>query len=154
MLFFINEDMPLYETLTYFFYMAVSNTFLPLPTPPAVIAAGVLMGPFLAAILGGFANCIGATFDYWVGTKIPRSDHDRYKKIEPYLGKFRGKAFYTIVIAGFTPFVFDPIRIAAGHVRYDLKRYWLAVFMGRAPRFYILAWIGKDVWTLVREAVL
>jgi membrane protein YqaA with SNARE-associated domain len=136
--------------------MAVSNTLIPLPTPPAVLASGVLMGPLLAALIGGVANCIGASVDYLVGTKIPEADKhmERYKKIQPMLDKFKQNAFFAIVIAGFTPFVFDPIRLAAGYVRYDIKKYWMAVFLGRAPRFYILAWIGKDAWNVLREALV
>jgi len=140
------------DTVFYFIYMAVSSTLIPLPTPPAVLAAGILIGPLLAALVGGVANCIGATIDYWVGAKIPHSEKhsERFNKIEPLLHKFKDNAFLALVIAGFTPFIFDPLRLAAGYIGYDLKKYWIAVFIGRTPRFFLVAWMGQDVWSLIR----
>ncbi|NOZ82658.1 MAG: DedA family protein [Euryarchaeota archaeon] len=133
---------------SYFLYMAISNTILPLPTPPAVLAAGAAFGAVTAALAGGIANCIGATVDYYIGRLLPGGEVER--KLKPVLEKFRRHAFAIIVFAGFTPFVFDPFRLAAGYVRYSLLKYWLAVFIGRTSRYFILAWLGMDLWEFLR----
>ncbi len=133
---------------SYFLYMAVSNTILPLPTPPAVLAGGAAFGATTAALAGGLANCIGATVDYYIGRLLPRGEAER--RLKPVLDRFRRHAFAIIVFAGFTPFVFDPFRLAAGYVRYSLLRYWLAVFIGRTSRYFILAWLGMDLWEYLR----
>ncbi len=132
----------------YFLYMAVSNTILPLPTPPAVLAAGAAFGAVTAALAGGVANCIGATVDYYIGRILPHGEAER--RLKPVLERFRRHAFAIIIFAGFTPFVFDPFRLAAGYVRYSLLKYWLAVFIGRTSRYFILAWLGMDLWELLR----
>jgi membrane protein YqaA with SNARE-associated domain len=46
--------------------------------------------------------------------------------------------FISLVIAGFTPIPFEPFRFLAAATKYSRGRYALAIFIGRAPRYYIL----------------
>lgn len=133
--------------LNYFIFMTVSSTLIPLPSDAAVVAAGASQITNMAtiAIIGGIGNVIGATLDYYIGMNLPKNGKF-YPKIEPYLEKFKKRAFFWIIFGGFTPFPFEPFRLASGYVKYDLKKYWLAVFLSRTPRFYLLAWLGYDVW--------
>ena len=48
-------------------------------------------------------------------------------------------AFISLVIAGFTPIPFEPFRFLAAATKYNRVKYVLAVFIGRAPRYYLLA---------------
>lgn len=133
--------------LNYFIFMIVSSTLIPLPSDAAVIAAGAsqIADVALIAVIGGIGNVIGATVDYYLGMNLPK--HGKlFQKIEPYLEKFKRNAFLWILLGGFTPFPFEPFRLASGYVCYDIKKYWLAVFLSRTPRFYLLAWLGYDIW--------
>jgi membrane protein YqaA with SNARE-associated domain len=55
---------------------------------------------------------------------------------------FNRAPFFAIVFCGFTPMPFFPIRFLVVITDYPRWKYLLGVFLSRAPRFYILAWIG------------
>ena len=56
---------------------------------------------------------------------------------------FNWQPWWTIVMFAFTPIPFYPVRIAAPLASYPAERYVMAVFVGRLPRYYILAWGGE-----------
>lgn len=58
---------------------------------------------------------------------------------------FKKAPFLAILVAGFTPVPFYPLRFLAALARYPLWKYALAVFLSRAPRFYILAALGHEI---------
>ncbi len=131
------------ELLFYFAYMSVACTFLPLPTPPLVMAYGQKFDPFLIALLGGIAFCISALIDYSLVTlvfryeKIARIKKTKlYYKVERIFNKY---AFVSLVVAAFTPIPLEPVKVVACASRYNKVRFILACFLGRTPRYYLLA---------------
>ncbi len=130
--------------LNYFVFMTASSTLIPLPSDLAVAAMTPNHNIFAVAIVGGLGNTLGATFDYYLGTKIPHKGR-LYWKLHPYLDKFKMQAFFWLLISGLTPLPFDPFRLASGYTCYDLKKYWLAVFLSRTTRFLIISWLGYDI---------
>ncbi len=132
-----------FELLFYFAYMSVACTFLPLPTPPLVMAYGQKFDPFLIALLGGIAFCISALIDYSLVTlvfryeKIARIKKTKlYYKVERIFNKY---AFVSLVVAAFTPIPLEPVKVVACASRYNKVRFILACFLGRTPRYYLLA---------------
>jgi membrane protein YqaA with SNARE-associated domain len=131
------------DLLFYFTYMAVACTFLPLPTPPMVMAYGQKFDPVLIAFLGGIAFCISALIDYSLVTlvfryeKIARIKKTKlYCKVERLFNKY---AFVSLVVAAFTPIPLEPVKVVACASRYNKVRFILACFVGRTPRYYLLA---------------
>ena len=61
--------------------------------------------------------------------------------------------FTALIIVGLSPIPFYPMRFVVVLARYPLWKYCLAVFLSRAPRFWVLAWLGAAVsipnWLLV-----
>ena len=53
--------------------------------------------------------------------------------------------FISLLVAALTPIPFYPFRILAPLSGYSVKKYLTAIFLGRAPRFYILAYFGYIV---------
>jgi uncharacterized membrane protein YdjX (TVP38/TMEM64 family) len=47
------------------------------------------------------------------------------------------------VIAGFSPIPFDPFMFLSAAVGYSYTRYVLAIFVGRTPRYLLLACLGE-----------
>lgn len=131
----------------YFFYMSVACTLLPLPTPPFVIKIGEFFHPGIVALVGAIANCIAGFIEYhfltWLFSKL-----ELQKKIQNnwYFQKFadffRRSAFICIVVTGFIPLYMEPFRIAAILTRFVLPKYLLAIFIGKLPRYYLIAMIG------------
>jgi membrane protein YqaA with SNARE-associated domain len=58
---------------------------------------------------------------------------------------FGRSPFVTVVIAAMAPFPFWVIRVLAILKPYPLRRYLVAMAMGRAPRLLLLAWLGAQL---------
>jgi len=148
---------PQYHSLVWFcFYTAISNFCIPwLPHEPMVLLYGELYQPWLVALLGGIATCWIEFFNYKfleVITNIEQvktlTDKQVYQKAEKYFKRF---PFLTLVVTGFTPVPFAPFRVFSVTSQYPLTKYVVSVFIGRTPRYYILAFTGAAIqlplWT-------
>ena len=60
---------------------------------------------------------------------------------------FNRMPFIAILVAGFTPVPFFPVRFLVVMTDYPVWKYLLGVFVSRAPRFYLLALFG-DIFDL------
>jgi membrane protein YqaA with SNARE-associated domain len=131
----------------FFIYMSFACTVIPLPTPPYVVAMGKTFHPALVALLGATGNCMAAFGEYYFITWLfskgeiqARIENNRiFRRLKHF---FNRAAFICLVITGFTPIPFEPFRLAAIVSRYSLVLYLLAVFIGRFPRYYLIAKIG------------
>ena len=140
-----------YQSLVWFsVYTAVSNFAIPwLPHEPMVLLYGTLYTPLLVAVVGGLATCWMEFFNYrllevltdlrWARSVV---DTQGYRTAERYFGKL---PFLALVSSGATPVPFAPFRVLAVTTGYPLGRYLLSVFVGRTPRYYLLALTGKIV---------
>ncbi len=129
-----------------FFYTIPANSFIPFPHEPAILYYGKFYSPALIAVFAGIATCFAGFIDYEVLTpvfevkKIKQwKKHPFYKKCVEYFYKM---PFIAIVFAGFSPVPYYPFRVLAISTGYPMRKYLLAVFLGRAPRYYILAYTG------------
>ncbi len=133
----------------YFAYMTVACTFIPLQTPPLAMAYGQRYSPFLTATLGGIGSCISGLIDYVLVTVVFR--HDKIAQIKTtrtyhYVERvFRKRPFIVLVIAAFTPIPFEPVRVLACATEYNKVKYVLAIFVGRAPRYFLLGMLQREV---------
>ncbi|RKY67690.1 MAG: hypothetical protein DRQ02_06605 [Candidatus Latescibacterota bacterium] len=131
----------------YFFYMSVALTFFPLPTPPVVVYMGEYHPAFLVALVGGIGSCLAGLIDYSIVSLLLRlkklSRLQQSKVYKKYGNVFRKFAFWGMIITAFTPIPFDPIKLMAITARYDKVKYTSAIFLGRAPRYFILAKLGS-----------
>ncbi len=125
-------------------YMTFACTFFPLPTPQIIMDYGGRgFDPILVAVVGGIGTCIASLIDYTMITFI--FDYKKFAKLKQtktykYCAWFYNKvAFISLVIAGFTPIPFEPFRFLAAAAKYNRGKYVLAIFIGRAPRYYLLA---------------
>jgi len=137
------------QLISFFLYMCIACTIIPLLTPPYVIGLGKIFAPIIVALTGAMGNCIGGLLDYYLVTflfskvqllqKMEKSKI--YQRGSVYFKRF---AFPCLVFTGFSPIPFEPFRIMAILAKYNLAKYILAIFIGRMPRYYLLAWLGKE----------
>ena len=137
-----------WQLSAYFWYSIPGNSFILLPHEPAVIYAGTLYDPILVAIVGGLATIPASALDHELFTRAFRLKPLAQVK-ETRLSRWTARAFaiqpwWTIFFFAFSPIPFYPIRIAAPMYNYPLARYVAAVFAGRVPRYYLLAWGGEQ----------
>ncbi len=137
------------QLIGFFGYMSVACTVIPLPTPPFVIALGKVIDPSIVALTGAVGNCVSAFVEYhfllWIFSKTKLEQRVETNRIfQRFSSYFHRAAFPCLVFTGFTPIPFEPFRLAAILIRYDLRLYLLSVFLGRFPRYYLIASIGKQ----------
>lgn len=143
--------------LGYFAYMTISTTFIPLPTPQMVIYYGINYGetfsPFLIALVGGIGSCIGCMIDYTLlsyAVEYASKKSEKFVRLKAartyrYTARvFNKVAFLSLVLAAFTILPFEPVKFLAIVTRYNRLKYIFSIFIGRVPRYFILAKIGHD----------
>jgi len=128
--------------------MTVACTFFPLPTPPIVLDYGARYDASLIALLGGVAFCVSALIDYSLVTAAFRSDKIAKLKTTltySYVERIFHKCpFVILTTAAFTPIPLEPVKLIACASRYNRAKFFLACFIGRTPRYYLLAWLQKE----------
>lgn len=137
------------QLIGFFGYMSVACTLIPLPTPPFVIALGKVFDPGIVALTGAVGNGIAAFVEYylilWIFSKTKLQQRIGTDYIfQRFSSYFHRAAFPCLVFSGFTPIPFEPFRLAAILIRYNLRLYLLAVLLGRFPRYYLIAFIGDQ----------
>lgn len=140
----------------YFLYMSVACQFFPIPTLPPIAFTAKVYPPVLVALVGALATVIAYVIDYgilgWLfrhhGVKKVRDIH-LYRKLLKFFDKY---AFLTISAAAFLPIPVDVVRLLAISRAYNYWKYLAAAFVGRFPRYLILAYVGKELsvkWILI-----
>ncbi len=66
----------------------------------------------------------------------------QHRAVRTCVAWFDRAPFAALWVAGFTPIPFYPLRVLAVVAKYPASRYVLAVFLSRAPRFWILCVAG------------
>jgi len=138
--------------VAYFVFMAIATSFVPLPDFPVILhLAGLGTYPaWLIALIGGLGTCAAGLIDYIIVAEIRKLkrveeflQHRHYRTMERFFNKI---AFLSLVLSGFLVFIpFDPFKLLAATTRYDKYKYVLAIFIGRAPRYYLVALLGEQV---------
>jgi len=133
----------------YFVYMSAACSILPLPSPPYVIGIGKIFNPWLIAFLGAFGNIIAAFFEYYfIGWLFSQTELQQKveanKFFQRFADLFNRAGFSCLLFTGFAPIPLDPFHFTAILTRYSIPKYLLAIFIGRYPRYYLLALVGDS----------
>lgn len=133
----------------YFLYMSVACQFFPIPTLPPIAFVAKVFHPIVVTLVGALGTCIANLNDYAILGWLFR--HKRVKKVREVqayrklLTFFDRYAFLTLSAAAFLPIPIDVIRMLAISRAYSFWKYILATFVGRFPRYLILAYLGKEL---------
>lgn len=130
-------------------YMSLACTFCPLPTAWIFLWVGRDFNPFLVATLGALGTCVANLNDYYLLSFLLRYRLvDRVRATRTYtiaLRWFDKAPFAILSIATFLPISVDIVRLLAISRRYGRRLFALATFVGRWPRYLILAVVGKEL---------
>jgi membrane protein YqaA with SNARE-associated domain len=144
--------------LVLFLYCFPSEFLIGLiPHEPVLLLYGALHPPVVVALISTVGTVLAERLNYsFLGffQDVGWFDRMRRRMVVDRLIRLFGRApFSAILLAGFTPMPFAPIRFLVVLTRYPVAKYMLAVFISRAPRFLILAWLGDvlrfKAWMLV-----
>ena len=130
-----------------FFYSFPSEFLVGLvPHEPVLLYFGTYHPAWVVALVAGVGTVLAEATNYrffslFYGTNAVRAAMDQ-KMVRRTVDLFSRRPFTAILVAGFTPVPFFPIRFLVVMADYPLSRYLLGVFVSRAPRFWILAAMG------------
>ncbi|MEM5799756.1 MAG: VTT domain-containing protein [Candidatus Aenigmatarchaeota archaeon] len=121
-----------------------SGLFLPFPLPILVFTMGANMNPFLVATIAAFFSTIGSSVKYLLGLGGKELLEKKYEKeILKVRNAFEKYNFFWWIFAvSLTPFPDDPVSIFCGIVKYDFKKYFFAMFLGRILLYMIVSFAG------------
>ncbi|MFQ6082965.1 MAG: VTT domain-containing protein [Candidatus Aminicenantia bacterium] len=156
---------PSYQGLVkYFFYTIISHLYISIfPHEPVLLYYGKIYHPLFVAVSGGIAATLAGFIDYETINSVVKlkSIKKLYYETKLYQKavKFFSRApFLMIVTAALTPVPFYPFKFLSTASDYPENKYLLALFIGRTPRYFILAYTGKVInipnWILIAAFVL
>ena len=146
---FVAVFLPAYRNLIFLFlYSIPGNSVIPIPHEPGMVYFGQFYSPALVAIVAAVATLIPCFFDYRVITfAFQARQFRKIRKSDVYQGAvhyFLKAPFTCILLAAFAPPIpFYIFRVLSPTSGYPLRRYMLAVFLGRLPRYYFFALMGS-----------
>ncbi len=127
-------------------YSIPSNSILPIPHEPVLLYFSKYYDPLWIAVAGTLGTAVAAFADYEVVERAMRHPRIRgarearlYKLAVRWLMHW---PFATIVLFAFTPLPIYVVRVLAPASGYPIRRYVLALMVGRLPRFFVVAWLG------------
>jgi membrane protein YqaA with SNARE-associated domain len=138
-----------------FLISIIANATILLPLPLDILILAITSNPlgnltiFEILIIGlvvGVGSAIGEMSAYIIGLMGVKSAEKILKvetnKLQEISKRIRSSGMVFIFLGAFTPFPFDLIGIAAGIIRYDLKRFFIAAALGKIARYTLLAIAG------------
>lgn len=121
-----------------------SALFIPFPLPVIVFTMGANMNPILVAIIAALFSTIGSSVKYLIGLGgkeiLEKKYEKEIKKVREAFEKY--KFFWWLFAVSLTPFPDDPVSIFCGIVKYDFKKYFLSMILGRLLLYFIVSFAG------------
>jgi len=129
-------------------YTIPSHMFVsPLPHEPVLLYFSKQYSATICALASTMGCLVAGMWDYWLF--IPLMHHSRVRSKYANAGLyqrsvrlFRKSPFWALVFAGLTPLPFYPVKFLSIGDRYPLRKYLLALLVGRAPRYWLIAYLG------------
>jgi ribonucleoside-triphosphate reductase len=134
--------------LLFLFYSVPANSLIPIPHEPGVLYFSLLVAPLPLAAAGAVGAFLAAYFDRWLlGWVVKSRAGNALKRSRSWqlMTRMLLKApFATVALVAATsvPPV-QAIRLLAASAGYPTRRYALAMAVGRFPRFYLIALLGR-----------
>jgi membrane protein YqaA with SNARE-associated domain len=121
-----------------------------IPHEPIIMWAGQRLGLITTAVVATAGTMVACWFDYRIvfPRLVPRLVRlgERHETVVSATGWamrwFQRRRFATLALSGLTPLPFFPFKLMAKMDNYPLRRYVVAVAVGRFPRYLLLASVG------------
>jgi len=129
--------------------MAIQGLLVPIPSELVLLSAGMIWGFFWGGIMGIIGSMAAGLLCYYIAYKGGRPLAEKFvgesalNMADHFIEKYGTAA---ILIARLLPFVaFDPISYISGVLKYPIKKYTLATFIGSIPRAFFFAFLGASL---------
>ncbi len=130
----------------------------PFPIEPPLLYLAKSNIPWVIALLACTGSFMAGCFDYLLlgpllGHGAIRSKYEEIRVYKRASRLFIARPFLFLIVVHLTPIPFYPFKFLSIAARYTFWKYQLAMVLGRAPRYLLLAWFGFVVkppdWTLI-----
>ncbi len=134
--------------IAFFAYTATLNSgLIPFPTMTFAIFLGRNYSPFLVAVVGMLGSAISSIVMYYLVTKLSKKERVRRiensRLIKSWKALTHRSPFLSLIVFNAVPFPADPSRFFAIFNRYSVRRYVMAISLGRFVRYFLLAVLGE-----------
>ncbi|MFC1716656.1 VTT domain-containing protein [Candidatus Poribacteria bacterium] len=134
--------------IAFFAYTATLNSgLIPFPTMTYAIFLGRSHSPFLVAVVGMLGSAVSSIAMYYLVTKLSKKERVRRIENSRLMKSWKALAhrspFLSLIMFNAVPFPADPSRFFAIFNRYSVKRYVMAISLGRFVRYFLLAVLGE-----------
>lgn len=139
--------------------MVGATTFVPLPADSFVLDAAEDNAALVIGVLGGFINATVVLIERrWILTFVDHPAFDRFARFfenNRLVRLAERNMFFSLLVGGATFVPFEPFRLVAVMRGYSPVRYWVATFISRGGRYYVLALVGQALLEvgLLRQAI-
>lgn len=123
----------------------------PLSSAPIIFTFGGILNPFLLAVFAALGGTIGSFTSYILGAGGKDLVEKKYgEKIEKIRKSFDEKGFLWVFTVTLTPIPDNLLCIFLGMIRYDLKKFFILLFIGKFIMQAIVAYSGyySITWVL------
>ncbi len=121
-----------------------STIIFPLPAAAFVLASGAFLNPVVLGLTAGLGAALGELVGYGLGLGGRKLSDRKFGKellrAEKMFARYGG--FVTLVVFAATPLPDDVVGVAAGVLNYQVKKFFIAVFIGKVILNTILASAG------------
>ncbi len=134
-----------------FFNHLLSSSILPLPSEPSIFLGLSIFHPVSVFFAALFGSVLGGSTNYVIGIKgvhnflIKRSPK-KEKKAEEWMKK------WGVLIVFLAPWIYiigDPALIAAGALKMDIKKFFVAIFLGNVLKISVIIYFSSYFWGII-----
>jgi membrane protein YqaA with SNARE-associated domain len=121
-----------------------SSSIIPIPFQIIVFTFGTALNPLLVGVIAAVGSTLGSMISYLLGLGGKEILENKYKKQLTELKKKLKKygIFLWLIVIYATPIPNVPFAILSGVVKYDFKKFFLAVLIGELTLNLTLAFAG------------
>jgi len=129
-------------------YTVLSSVIItPFPQEPAILYYAKFYSPWVVTTIVTFGSCFSGLLDYWLLPPLlshcaisEKFENSRF--FQKALAFFRISPFWLLVFVNYSPIPLTPFRLLSIVEGYPLWKYEATLLVGRAPRYYMLAFLG------------
>lgn len=130
-----------------FTFLGAATIFLPSASSLVVIGAGAWLNPLLVGIVAGTAATLGEITGYAIGYEGGEILEKRSRLFARAKGWMERRGTITLFLLSIIPNpAFDAAGLAAGAIKFPLKRFLIIVWIGKTIQAIVGAFLGSQTW--------
>ena len=130
-----------------FTFLGAATIFLPSASSLVVIGAGAWLNPFLVGIVAGVAATLGEITGYAIGYEGGELLEKRSRLFARAKNWMERRGSITLFVLSIVPNpAFDAAGLAAGAIKFPLKRFLAIVWAGKTIQAIVGAFLGSQTW--------